>query len=611
MSNEDDFPTENTLPVARQQETPSSRFSLLVMSEAGVFMYSLPEKGEVTVGRGDKCDVRIVDAKASRVHATLIVAESVHVIDNASTNGTKVGDRPIPSGGKVPLAVGDMITIGATVLTLRRVRAQRPPTRVYSEAAFRELVDRERAMTEARVTGFAILQIRLRGDGGADVMRTTHRGTAEPSVALVEKLELTLAEVLRPSDVVASYAPEVYVALLPETVPAVASSIETKLRTELRARGIHGLVGMACYPRDGRTLEALVDVATGDFAAPAAAPASQLDQGAMERLAPLIGRIAAGRINVLILGETGVGKEVMARTLHVRSSRALGPLVCVNCAAFSESLLESELFGHEKGAFTGAAQAKVGLLESASGGTVFLDEVGEMPLSLQAKLLRVLEQREVLRVGSLRPRPIDVRFLAATNRDLELEIREGRFRQDLYFRLNGISIVIPPLRERVDEIEGLAIAFAQQAAEAERRETPAITRPVLALLKRYSWPGNIRELRNTMERAVVLAEGVVTLEHMPAELMGKALALSEAAGSAMGHGPPPDATIPPDMGLSGTTSASIDGVFRPGMTERERVIAALDACEGNQTHAARILGMGRRTLITRIEEWGLPRPRKK
>jgi transcriptional regulator with GAF, ATPase, and Fis domain len=329
----------------------------------------------------------------------------------------------------------------------------------------------------------------------------------------------------------------------------------------------------------------------------------------MQRLAPMIDRVAAGQINVLILGETGVGKEVMARTLHVRSTRALGPLVCINCAAFTESLLESEIFGHEKGAFTGALQAKVGLLESANGGTVFLDEVGEMPLSLQAKLLRVLEQREVLRVGSLRPRAIDVRFLSATNRDLEVEIREGRFRQDLFFRLNGIALRIPPLRERVEEIEGLAIAFAKQAAEAARRDVPLISRPVLALLKRYSWPGNIRELRNVMERAVVLASGTaITLEHMPGELMGPVVSITHGA---VEPERPTMLTLPPDDDEIETTTASTDGLFRPGMTDRERVVAALEACEGNQTHAAKILGIARRTLIMRIEEYGLPRPRKK
>jgi DNA-binding NtrC family response regulator len=580
------------------------------MSEAGVFTYALPEQGEVTIGRGDQCDVRIPDAKASRLHAVLRLGEVLEVVDQGSTNGTKLGDRPIPSRGTASLAVGDVLMIGATVLTLKRVRVPRPPMRVYSGDAFRALVERERAAAGGKEAGFAIVQIQLIADDGDDAhvtRQTTLRG--DVSVVAVETLEATLVEVLRPTDVVGSYAPRVYTVLLPQTGPDVASSIETRLRTELRARKLHALVGLACYPRDGRTLEELVEVSTADLAEPVASLASQLDQGAMKRLAPMIDRVAAGHINVLILGETGVGKEVMARTLHVRSTRALGPLVCINCAAFTESLLESEIFGHEKGAFTGAQQPKVGLLESANGGTVFLDEVGEMPLSLQAKLLRVLEQREVLRVGSLRPRPIDVRFLSATNRDLEVQIREGRFRQDLFFRLNGIALRIPPLRERVEEIEGLANAFAKQAAEAGRRDVPVISRPVLALLKRYPWPGNIRELRNVVERAVTLASGTtITLEHMPSEIMGPVVPLPQP------HvGPPrsPRVALPPPDDSFEATKSSIDGLFRPGMTDRERVIAALEACEGNQTHAARVLGIARRTLIMRIEEYGLPRPRKK
>jgi len=306
---------------------------------------------------------------------------------------------------------------------------------------------------------------------------------------------------------------------------------------------------------------------------------------------------------VLILGETGVGKEVTARAIHERSPRATGPMICLNCAALAESLLESELFGYERGAFTGANQAKPGLIEAAHHGTVFLDEIGEMPLGLQAKLLRVLEQREVQRLGALRPRAVDVRFIAATNRDLEKEIAAGRFREDLYFRINGISITIPPLRERLDELEALANQFVVRAAEQARRRPPRISGQVLALMKRYAWPGNIRELRNAMERAVLLSSGdLITLEHIPSERWAPVVPVGKRPPSAA---PPAGA---PAMGDAATQAA---GDLFAGMSERERVVAALEASKGNQTQAARLLGVSRRTLITRMEDYHLPRPRKR
>jgi two-component system response regulator AtoC len=283
---------------------------------------------------------------------------------------------------------------------------------------------------------------------------------------------------------------------------------------------------------------------------------------------------------VLILGETGVGKEVMAKTLHERSPRAAGPLVSINCASFAESMLEAELFGYEKGAFTGALRAKAGLLELAQGGTLFLDEVGEMPLSLQAKLLRVLEQREVWRIGALAPHAIDARFVSATHRDLEREIAAGRFREDLYFRLAGVSLHIPPLRERLDEIEPLARDFLARAAAASGRAPPVLSQQALTQLRARPWPGNVRELRNTVERALLLCRGdVVQPEHLTAE------------------GPIVVRTSDPP------SAARED--------ERARIIEALERCAGNQTHAARLLGISRRTLITRIEEYDLPRPRKR
>ncbi len=329
-----------------------------------------------------------------------------------------------------------------------------------------------------------------------------------PAKSPMDKVERTLVELLRAVDVLATYSDEEYEVLLVETAPNVAQALAAEIESRLLVEGVRAKVALACYPQDGRTPESLVARA-GQTGKSGTDPAAKnvIREGALARLEPLVNKVAASNISVLVLGETGVGKEVLARMIHERSPRADKPLVCLNCASLSESLLESELFGHEKGAFTGAVTAKAGLLESAGGGTAFLDEVGEMPLSLQAKLLRVLEQREVLRVGAVTPRAIDVRFVAATNRDLDHEISAGRFRQDLYFRLNGFAIVIPPLRERTEEIEALAKHFVALACKQSGRRPIGIGSDALEVLRSYEWPGNIRELKNVIDRAVLLCSG--------------------------------------------------------------------------------------------------------
>jgi transcriptional regulator with PAS, ATPase and Fis domain len=225
-------------------------------------------------------------------------------------------------------------------------------------------------------------------------------------------------------------------------------------------------------------------------------------------------RAARSSISVLVLGETGVGKDVLANAIHRASPRSRGPFLGLNCSAISESMLEAELFGHEKGAFTGAVQARPGLFESASGGTVFLDEIGELPLATQVKLLRVLEDRRVMRVGGRKAIDVDVRFVAATNRDLESACARGAFRSDLYYRLAGLTLTIPPLRERREEIAPLARLFAERSARQLDRATPTIPPVAVTQLESYPWPGNVRELRNAMERAVVLAFDVILPEHL-------------------------------------------------------------------------------------------------
>ncbi len=301
---------------------------------------------------------------------------------------------------------------------------------------------------------------------------------------------------------------------------------------------------------------------------------------AMQNLFELARRVAVGTINVLVTGESGAGKELLAEAIHAASPRASGPLVKVNCAAIAETLVESELFGHERGSFTGATAAKTGLIEAAHKGTLFLDEIGELSAAAQSKLLRVIEDRRVQRVGAIESRPVDVRFVAATNRDLEGEAGAGAFREDLYYRLAGIVLEVPPLRERPAEIEPLARAFAAAAAAALGRETPDFSEDALGALHRHDWPGNVRELRNAVERAVLLARGAIA----SADLLGPRQR---------------------PTGATASTSAA------PGSDdERSRIVAALEKCAGNQTRAAELLAMPRRTLVKRLAQHGIPRPKR-
>jgi transcriptional regulator with AAA-type ATPase domain len=305
------------------------------------------------------------------------------------------------------------------------------------------------------------------------------------------------------------------------------------------------------------------------------------DEGPMARVAELLRLVARGNISVLLLGETGVGKEVAARALHDASPRSQQPFLPLNCAATPDTLLESELFGHERGAFTGATSAKQGLIEAADGGTLFLDEVGEMPATVQAKLLRLLESGELRRVGSVQPRHVDVRFVSATNRDLAECVSQGTFRQDLFFRLAGIPIEIPPLRQRRLELTDLAHRFAEESAARIGIPTPTISDRAHEALNAHDFPGNIRELKNVIERAVLLAT--------TGRIEARDLALDATAVAA---------------GSSADLRSSVRDF------ERQRIVDALEATNGNQTAAAKLLEIGRRTLIDKMQAYGIARGKK-
>ena len=303
----------------------------------------------------------------------------------------------------------------------------------------------------------------------------------------------------------------------------------------------------------------------------------------METVLNTAGRVASSRASVLIRGESGTGKELIAKAIHFHSPRKNQPFVAVNCAALNENLLESELFGHEKGAFTGADRQHRGRFEAADGGTLFLDEVGDIPLGMQVKLLRVLQEQTFERVGGTTPIPVDVRVIAATNRNPEQLIREGSFREDLFYRLNVISIDIPPLRERRDDIPPLLHHFVESFSKENKRKTLSFSSEAWEMLLRYGYPGNVRELENIVQRAVILSRGdVLTTDDLPPVM--KAL---------------PQEPTPAE----GRAIADLPGQVE--RLEKELVLEALRIQDGNQSRAAAQLGISERNLRYRLKKWGV------
>ena len=600
------------------------RLTLLVVGEGTSTSHVLPRVGEVVIGRGEQADIRVDDASISRKHAKLHVGDVLLIEDLGSANGTVVRSTALRPGQKVEIQPGVAVEIGGTVVIVQapagaRVPQSRShsvrPRRLMTHGYFEVRLEEACAQADASRGKFGVLRIHL------------ERPEAD------ERAPELLVEALRPVDLVASYGPSEYEVLLIDATPAAAVDAMERIRRTFGNEGLAVRIGVACYPVDGRTPETLIERAHEGSRAEGQRLESTrgrrlvVQDRVMVRLHRLIERVSQGNISVLLLGETGVGKEVLAEAVHKASPRADKPFVKLNCAALTESLFESELFGHEKGSFTGAIKAKPGLLETADGGTLFLDEVGEIPVSIQAKLLRVIEERKVLRVGALTPHEVDVRFVSATNRNLEEEVARGRFRQDLYYRLNGIALVVPPLRERVSEIEDLAVSFAGASAKSlGSRHEPRFAPEAMAMLKSYSWPGNIRELRNVIERAVLLAsDEEITAEHLPVEKMGGTVVGSRMFGAVpvgTADWPGPAASRDDeddehgDWGGEDTMESS--SPLRPRSkeemssweAERQRIIEALDRCAGNQSQAAKILGMSRRTLVTRLVTHRIPRPRK-
>jgi two-component system response regulator AtoC len=587
------------------------KHGLLVIVNGVVATHTLPEAGEVSIGRARENDIQIIDASVSRVHAVIRLDPAGATIeDKGSANGTRVRGVAIEPNKPVPITLGEVMDLGSALVMVQQRPIATREWRIWAHGYFEGRLEDECARAVRSGAAFGLVRIRVAGEG--------------------DLVQQVLANSLRPDDVVGLYGPGDYEVLLVERPEADVKWIISALEAAFDEIGVDAHIGSAIFPRDGRSADVLEaragSLARGEPPEPVPVGPIVVRSPLMRKLHELLERVAPGDITVLILGDTGVGKEVMAEQVHRRSPRSAKAFLRLNCAALSESLLESELFGHERGSFTGAHQMKTGLLETAQGGTVFLDEIGDLPMTMQVKLLRVLEERQVWRVGGVKPRPIDVRFVAATNRDLEQAVTERKFRQDLYFRLAGVTLHIPPLRERTEEIEPLAREFTRQLS---RGRPPVITPEVMQLMLGYSWPGNIRELRNAIERAVLLAgDSPMMPEHFPVEKMTATVStpISDAPLPRKSRVPtgevkpvsPQHDTLPPPASMETLTGDGPAIAVSAGErlkrqvqeVERQHIIDALTRCGGNQTRAARELGISRRTLISRLEAYNIPRPLK-
>lgn len=531
---------------------------------------ALPQVGRLVIGRDDDAHIRIPDPRASRQHALLHVAGTIQVEDLGSTNGTRMGSERLPANQRVPLTIGQALLIGSTTLLLQH---QWVTSRTHAHGYLYDRLIEECARFEANPdSSFGLLRI--------------HVGPTIDPTAMCS----TIAKIIRPGDMLAVYAPGEYELLLPDSALTKCEEILLHIRKALDTLGSGTQIGLAFFPRDGISPGALLAHACAQIRNGAVVAGVLVQNPTMQALYQKAAMVAKSNANVMVLGETGVGKEVLARTLHHESRRGDKPFIAINCAAFNETLLEDQLFGHERGAFNGADRARPGLLEAAQGGTLFLDEVGDMSLSMQAKLLRAVDRGEIIRLGSHDVRTIDVRFIAATNRDLSDEISHRRFREDLYHRLAVVELRIPPLCERPDEIEPLMRRFLQELAQPSDRRVPDLSKPALALLLGYDWPGNVRELKNMMEQALALCPtDTITPEHLPAD---KLLASSKPTES-------PQAVTPIPTGAAPDSADN----------ERQQILEALAKCAGNQTRAAQLLGTTRFGLMRRLNELGIPRPR--
>jgi DNA-binding NtrC family response regulator len=554
------------------------------------------------VGRVPEADVRVDASSISRRHAKFIASNgSVEIVDLGSHNGTRLNGERVQ--GSRALSPGDVVTMGELTFILQS-EPHAPPRRVLDANTLRRRLEEEidRALDYGRTLSMFVLSIGPRADR--------------------EALAARVLEELDRSDVVGWISAEQLAIVLSELAETRARAMAGDLLAKIAPIAPEARIGLTLCPSDGCDADSLLAGAraAAGIAAPlrvaAAVDASVshtignrtviLADAAMIRLFDLIGRLAPTDLPVLILGETGAGKENAALALHHWGKRAQKPMVTLNCANIQENLVESELFGYEPGAFSDAKTSKPGLLEKANGGTVFLDEVGELSERVQAKLLRVLESKRTTRLGDLREREVDIRIVAATNRDLEAECKAKRFREDLLFRLGAATVSLPPLRQRPREVPILARRFLAEAAARLGRTPVPLSDVVAQKIVSYRWPGNVRELKNAMEYAAAMASERVELGDLP-ERIRRAV---ESEGPIETEPEIPLPAAPPKAPSARPSSIPLSEELR--LLEQERIREALEKSGGVQTRAAELLGMPIRTFTHKLRQYDLnPRPARK
>ena len=571
----------------RRMKASDGGASLLLYHRDGVKTVPLVEGQDLVVGRAAPADVILGDSSLSRCHARVgMLRGVVWVEDLGSTNGTWLRGERIERTDVEP---GTELNLGGVTASVHALSPVEGGANLSHDLFQRDLhAEVQRARAYGRELTLLMLRPARRGRTGL--------GSWLPG----------LQSQLRSFERLALYSSDTVEVLLPElgAEQAIKRARALVLADEPLA------CGLGTYPVHATSADELVEVtrtasgaaslsdqvlvapstATPRRSAAAAGSADVVvSSPAMEKLYATVDRLASSVIPVLLLGETGTGKEIVAHAIHDRGKRAGKPMICVNCAAIPDQLIESTLFGHERGAFTGADRQAKGVFESADGGTVMLDEVGELPAQAQAALLRVLETQRFTRVGSNKELSVDVRLVAATHRDLEARVGTGEFREDLLYRLNTMTLQVPPLRERTEEIEPLARYFVARANEANECEVGDLSPDALAQLRRYRWPGNVRELRNAIERAVVIAfEDVITVDDLPDRVR---------------EGAPGPGTV--EVPRATSAAGPVDLRSELARVEAEMITGALEAARWDRKVAAEALGLPLRTLARKIKDLGI------